>query len=79
VSGHICVRIAGFNKARKLSGHKCVRTAVFYQARRLSGRICVRTVVVYQARRGFIKCVVHVSDISFISSKHFTFNKLAKE
>ena len=37
----MCVRIAVFYQARRVSGHICVRIAVFYQARRVSGHICV--------------------------------------
>ena len=37
----MCVRIAVFYPARRVSGHTCVRIAVFYQARRVSGHICV--------------------------------------
>ena len=37
----MCVRIAVFYQARRVSGHKCVRIAVFNQARRVSGHICV--------------------------------------
>ena len=37
----MCVRIAVFYQARRVSGHICVRTAVFYQAMRVSGHICV--------------------------------------
>ena len=37
----MCVRIAVFYQARRVSGHTCVRIAVFYQARRVSGHICV--------------------------------------
>ena len=37
----MCVRIAMFYQARRVSGHICVRIAVFYQARRVSGHICV--------------------------------------
>ena len=38
---YMCVRIAVFNQARRVSGHTCVRIAVFYQARRVSGHMCV--------------------------------------
>ena len=41
MSGHICVRIAVFYQARRVSGHICVRIAMFYQAMRVSGHICV--------------------------------------
>ena len=37
----MCVRIALFYQARRVSGHICVRIVVFYQARRVSGHICV--------------------------------------
>ena len=37
----MCVRIAVFYQARRVSGHICVRIVVFYQARRVSGHICV--------------------------------------
>ena len=37
----MCVRIAVFYQARRVSGHICVRIAVFNQARRVSGHICV--------------------------------------
>ena len=37
----MCVRIAVFYQARRVSGHICIRIAVFYQARRVSGHICV--------------------------------------
>ena len=37
----MCVRIAVFYQARRVSGHICLRTAVFYQAMRVSGHICV--------------------------------------
>ena len=47
----MCVRIAVFYQARRVSGHTCVRIAVFYQARRVSGHTCVRIAVFYQARR----------------------------
>ena len=38
---YMCVRIAVFYQAWRVSGHTCVRIAVFYQARRVSGHICV--------------------------------------
>ena len=38
---YMCVRIAVFYQARRVSGHTCVRIAVFYQARRVSGHMCV--------------------------------------
>ena len=37
----MCVRIAVFYQARRVSGHICVRIVVFYQAGRVSGHICV--------------------------------------
>ena len=37
----MCVRIAVFYQARRVSGHTYVRIAVFYQARIVSGHICV--------------------------------------
>ena len=37
----MCVRIAVFYQARRVSRHICVRIVVFYQARRVSGHICV--------------------------------------
>ena len=37
----MCVRIAVFYQARRVSGHICVRIVVFYQARRVTGHICV--------------------------------------
>ena len=37
----MCVRIAVFYQARRVSSHICVRIVVFYQARRVSGHICV--------------------------------------
>ena len=52
---YMCVRIAVFYQARRVSDHIyiCVRIAVFYQARRVSDHIyiCVRIAVFYQARR----------------------------
>ena len=37
----MCVRIAVFYQARRVSDHTYVRIAVFYQARIVSGHICV--------------------------------------
>ena len=37
----MCVRIAVFYQARRVSSHICVRIVVFFQARRVSGHICV--------------------------------------
>ena len=37
----MCVRIAVFYQARRVSGHICVRIVVFYQARRVRCHICV--------------------------------------
>ena len=38
---YMCVRIAVFYQARRVSGHTCVRIAVFYQARRVSDHIYI--------------------------------------